>query len=255
MSVTMPGQRLREARERTGLEIEEAARRLHLSTTFVRALERDDYDRLPEPTFIKGYIRNYARLLGLPADELVGLFQQATADVEVEQEEPVRPLRAPLESRRRQSWMVGAAAVAVVALLIWAGTGPDEAPETAPATATAPAAPVEEQEIEAAQEPPAAEPEVDEPVLRADEATEPVAAPDRLTMTFNDDCWVRVENAAGEEVHVGVEGAGSMLTLDGRAPFRITLGNAAAVDSILVNGRAASVPRAEPGRVRTVRVP
>ena len=64
----LPGERLRRAREEKGLSQEEACKHLRLSTSYMRALEQDDYDRLPEAPFIKGYLRNYARFLGLPAE-------------------------------------------------------------------------------------------------------------------------------------------------------------------------------------------
>lgn len=274
MNTSLPGQRLREAREAAGLSVDEVARRLHLSNTFVRALEQDDYDRLPEPTFIKGYLRNYARLLGLPAEEVAAMFQRVLDEDSSEQaDEPVRPLKTPMEGRRRQSWLVGAIAAAVVVLLVWLGAGVDE-PDTVadalppPAEEAEALSPVRDDPIAddtvdpAAAGTDSAEPAVAETTSQADALiqtpevqVEPTPTVDRLTVTFNDDCWVRVQDAAGEEIHAGVEGAGSMLSLDGPAPFRLTLGNAAAVDTILVNGESVPVPQAAPGRVRTLRVP
>ncbi|UWN51246.1 Cytoskeleton protein RodZ [Alcanivorax sp. ALC70] len=72
----LPGERLRRAREEQGLSQDEVSKHLRLSLSYLRALEEDDYDRLPEPPFIKGYLRNYARFLGLPAEELARRFQQ-----------------------------------------------------------------------------------------------------------------------------------------------------------------------------------
>ena len=74
--VVLPGERCRKAREAMGWTTAEAAKRMHLSQTYLLALEADDYERLPEATFVKGYLKNYARLLGLPADEVANTFQQ-----------------------------------------------------------------------------------------------------------------------------------------------------------------------------------
>ena len=74
--VVLPGERCRRAREAQGMTQTEAAQRLHLSLTYLQSLDADDYERLPEATFVKGYLRNYARLLGLPAEEIAGTFQQ-----------------------------------------------------------------------------------------------------------------------------------------------------------------------------------
>lgn len=76
------GRRLRAAREGKGLSLEEAARELHLAVPRVEALEKGDPDGLPPAAFVTGYIRNYARLLGLPAEELVDEYAQALGGAE-----------------------------------------------------------------------------------------------------------------------------------------------------------------------------
>ena len=63
-----PGQRLQSAREAISLSIEEVSARLHLDTRTLGNLEADNYDKLPAPTFVRGYLRSYARLLNISAD-------------------------------------------------------------------------------------------------------------------------------------------------------------------------------------------
>lgn len=65
------GRRLALAREARQLSIERVADNLHLDVRMVEALERDDREALPSPIFVKGYLRGYAGLVGLPADDLV----------------------------------------------------------------------------------------------------------------------------------------------------------------------------------------
>ena len=62
---------LREARESAGLSIEQVAEKLHLLQSIVSSLEKDCYDRIRGETFVRGYMRNYARLLGISDDEVV----------------------------------------------------------------------------------------------------------------------------------------------------------------------------------------
>jgi len=69
-----PGHRLRLARERMEMQTAEIAERLHLAERLVVALENDDYAQLPDPVFTKGYLRNYARLVGEPVDEILEIF-------------------------------------------------------------------------------------------------------------------------------------------------------------------------------------
>lgn len=72
-----PGERLRAAREAAGLSVEEVAERLNLLQYFVRALEENNYKRIRGDTFVRGYLRNYARLLGLDPDEIVACWREA----------------------------------------------------------------------------------------------------------------------------------------------------------------------------------
>jgi cytoskeleton protein RodZ len=69
-AVDNPGRRLRIARQAKGLSQNDVASHLHLSVAIVQALEQDEHDRLPGAVFVRGYLRNYARLLGLNDDSL-----------------------------------------------------------------------------------------------------------------------------------------------------------------------------------------
>ncbi len=68
------GDVLRQAREGKGLDVREAAEALKISADFVRALESEHYEVLPGETFIKGYLKGYARLLGLDEGDVLARF-------------------------------------------------------------------------------------------------------------------------------------------------------------------------------------
>jgi len=70
------GQLLAAERERQGLSRVEMAQRLHMSPSQVEALETGDYTRLPTGPFLRGFVRNYARALGLDADVLLAQLAQ-----------------------------------------------------------------------------------------------------------------------------------------------------------------------------------
>ena len=97
--VVLPGERCRKAREAQGMTQAQAAQRLHLSLTYLQSLDADDYERLPEATFVKGYLRNYARLLGLPADEIANTFQQMVNDDVLD-----KPLQLPSIAPPPSAW-------------------------------------------------------------------------------------------------------------------------------------------------------
>ena len=66
-----PGRTLADARLARHLTVAEVAQQLKLSATQIEALEADAYARLPGPVFVRGFVRNYARLLELDAEALV----------------------------------------------------------------------------------------------------------------------------------------------------------------------------------------
>lgn len=68
------GVRLSAAREKKNLEIEQVAKQLHLDTSIIKALEADDAAALPAAIFVQGYLRSYARLVGLPEEEIIGQY-------------------------------------------------------------------------------------------------------------------------------------------------------------------------------------
>ena len=69
--VSSVGMLLREAREAHGLSVEEIAERVKFSVRQVEALEHDDLAHLPQGTFLRGFIRSYARVLGLDEEKLL----------------------------------------------------------------------------------------------------------------------------------------------------------------------------------------
>lgn len=74
--MTSVSQTLRQAREAKGITLEEVAQRTYIKLPYLQALEDGDVDKLPAPVYIHGYIRQYAKLLGLNGSDLVLRYQQ-----------------------------------------------------------------------------------------------------------------------------------------------------------------------------------
>ncbi len=87
--VSGPGSQLQQARKDLQLAPEDVAQILHLSVKHINALERDDYKNLPGPTYVRGYLRSYAQLLGLAPEKLVESYNALIAP-------PKLPLTLPL---------------------------------------------------------------------------------------------------------------------------------------------------------------
>lgn len=77
-----PGHELGAARERAGISLEDMAATLHLPVDQVRALEGDEYSRLPPPAYVRGYLRAYAREVGMEADQVVADYDAICGEVE-----------------------------------------------------------------------------------------------------------------------------------------------------------------------------
>ncbi len=75
------GQVLAAERERQSLSRADVAQRLHMSAYQVEAIETGDYSRLPRGTFLRGFVRNYAKVLGVSADEALRLLVDSGAGV------------------------------------------------------------------------------------------------------------------------------------------------------------------------------
>ena len=73
-----PGDTLRQARENKGWSVAQVASQLNLTEHSLRQLEQGSFDQLPGHTFARGYVRAYAKLLGMDQGQMVQAFDQYT---------------------------------------------------------------------------------------------------------------------------------------------------------------------------------
>jgi len=87
------GHYLRSAREARGIDLRDAAQHTRISITFLKALEEEDFSRLPGPVFVKGFLKNYGKFLRLDEAEVIKKYEELTprgaAQGVVEKKEPV----------------------------------------------------------------------------------------------------------------------------------------------------------------------
>lgn len=89
------GEKLRLARERNNLTIEQIARETHVAKRFLKALEDEDFSVFPGETYAMGFLRSYAENLGLNPDEMIGIYRNIKI-----QEQPL-PMTELLDARPR----------------------------------------------------------------------------------------------------------------------------------------------------------
>lgn len=84
-----------ECRAKAGLDREQAAEELHLSSHIIKALEQEDFAHLPEPPYVRGYLRGYSKLADIDAKELIRTYEAlrgAKPDEIAHHFAPARPL-------------------------------------------------------------------------------------------------------------------------------------------------------------------
>lgn len=279
-----PGAQLRAAREAEGLSVDDVAHQLRLEAAVIRAVEADELDSLGAPVFVKGYLRSYARLLGLPEQELVDAWQPGEPDPE-----EFRSLSMQTEVKTGTSISIFALwllfGLLLLASVIYLLSGDDEL--AAPAVIeSVPAAPeialpsreadfVIEEDVAAAvfdgtdsrdqssQETGLSYPEITTPAAEvepeartmAETSPEPLPAPEviagsekiEVQLTFSDECWVELSDVSRRLLY-GLEKAGSVRNFSAQPPLRFFVGNVDAV-GIRLAGKEYAIPQ----RVRTGR--
>jgi len=70
------GEKLQQTRLEKGLSLEDVSRATKIKTQFLSYIEDGEYQKLPSPSYAHGFVRNYARFLGLPDEEILALFRR-----------------------------------------------------------------------------------------------------------------------------------------------------------------------------------
>lgn len=119
------GQTLRSAREAQSLTLEQIAEKLKLSIRQLAALEQDDYQSLPGNTFVRGFVRNYARQLGLDPQPLLDLLveklPQERTQVALPRVGDATALNTPARTPRGDGSLFLTGLMVVLGLLMGAG--------------------------------------------------------------------------------------------------------------------------------------
>lgn len=75
------GQTLKEEREKRFYSLEEVEKATKIRKELLSALESDNFEKLPPPTFIQGFIKNYAQFLKIDSENLLAIFRREFSDV------------------------------------------------------------------------------------------------------------------------------------------------------------------------------
>lgn len=150
-----PGARLKKAREMQGLSFDQVVAELRLSRRILAGMEADVYTDLPEPAFVRGYMRRYAQLVKLAPDDIAARFDQAyaadtaTPPVDARPRNPIQLMgdlaRPRLRTGKLLSWLSFAVVLVLGAGFFLTRQAATPVADVAPEVATenvAPSAPV-----------------------------------------------------------------------------------------------------------------
>lgn len=238
------------------MSVDDAARALKLSTRQVESIENDEWASLPGKTMIRGFVRNYARLVGLDGQALMSALGGMAMPKSPELRGAVgTPVSMPKEGKsdRKDVFRVLAGLLVLLLALIayfflppdfWQSTVRafkdasqsnqavvDAVPE---ASSALPEAPVPAEPVEAGQseppELPAVVPETaSEPMSEVPAPSVQTLAPNVLKFSFAQPSWVEVRDRNGQVIFSQKNPAGSQRDVEGQPPFSMVIGNAAHV--------------------------
>jgi cytoskeleton protein RodZ len=266
------GPSFKEAREALGLSVEDVASHLRLSLRQIHALENDEFSALPEATITRGFIRNYARLLEIPAEPLLDVYKSFSPGGGPKAI-TIQSANILISGGDRRPWLAYISASVVIAILLGAwllyfeypkstSGNPSAAPTVSPLEAsnemvTEPlpmaALPVAERDQAATAEPASgqtqpltaitAEPAAEATSKAVSSSAMPTPATptqdgvSKLTMHFSQQTWVSVLDRDNKEVVNKNKPAGSDEIVEATPPLKLIIGNAAATN-LTYNGKS-----------------
>lgn len=238
-----PGLVLRLERERKGLSTEEVAGQMRLMRSQVEALEADDYEALPGVVFVRGFIRNYAKLMQIDPAPLLESIDRPKDSIVPPKDEGI-----PFPSGKNSNWVHYAIGFVLVAFSVlvyemYRGNHMGETPKPLPEATKPVLRPAVKSVLRPAVKPaaepvsaPAAAP-VSAPAAPAVSMPAPASSPvprsapeaaasSPIRLSFGAASWVEVSDSSGKIVFSKLSPAGSVQSVSGKAPFSLTIGNA-----------------------------
>ena len=260
-----PGKQLAAAREEKGLSVADVARSLRLSVRQIEAIEADDFDKLPSKTFLRGFIRNYAKLLQLDPEPLLLASRLAVTQPQPQAisvplgqlEFSVSRSQRTFSGSRTRPWLKYVpAALLVVGVLGWAvfelvrgndsttvvvKPAGDSAAMVLPLPPLQPTAQSERAPAASTEAVPAES--ASAPASKEEVHPTPVPAPNpetiavqpggaKIKLSFSGESWIELKDKSGRTIYKQTGQAGNEQIISGTSPLTLTVGKAANVKVI-----------------------
>jgi cytoskeleton protein RodZ len=219
------GERLREAREARGLSPSEVSEKIRIRTVYLIAIEEENWRAVGAPVYIRGFLRTYARFLGLDPEEVVAQFGELEPGNAAS--EPQYLVDPPARRNHALTWVAACVAVLLVAFVAYnALTMHRQGQEAAVVTPASPS-PVAS----------ATAPVATAALAKSGRPATPAPGPggnQSIALVLSAPSWLRV-TVDGTVSMEGTFPAGTSKTFHGRAAS-IRVGNAGAVE-VWIDGK------------------
>lgn len=257
---TSLGMMLREARERLGLSVMDVSSQIKFAPKQIEALEADDYQRLPEAAFLRGFVRSYAKILHLDAQTVLAALPQKKPDQGGLLPDSVGEPFPNVLFWQNLIWSSAAflVVIMVAGFAFWHFTTPPEQSQAAQVESPI-SLPAEVQVAPPAQpvsEVPAIEPVVEtkaqavaelaqssvqatstvaprmaqrNQAITSDTPSETSTPITSLLLEFSEESWAEIKDKDGKILSSRVHPGGTELRISGRAPFSVLIGHASSV--------------------------
>ncbi len=227
------GEELRRERLIRDVSLEEISASTKISIRLLTALEKSDVSKLPAPVFTRGFIRSYARHLGLDPDEMVNAY---LADLAPDKSGGASAKKGSLRSRFLRGRRAAASTIVISVTAILLVLGLIARPERHNAGPV----PIEQRHMApvnfknvAVSPGPAIAMQDEHPAQAAPEKREGGVA---MVLEFDQDSWTEVTSADGTPIFSGLSRRGTSQRFESADGFRLTLGNAGGV-RVTIDGR------------------
>ena len=122
------GERFRAAREARGLTLSDVAEQIRIRSVYLAAIEEENWPAIGAPVYVRGFLRTYARFLGLDAEEAVGAFNAQAAGSAPEAEATTAAATPATQSEPRRLlpfiWISSVVAVLLIAYVAFNAFSP-----------------------------------------------------------------------------------------------------------------------------------
>ncbi len=119
-TIVSPGEQLKAKREELGLSQRAVANELHLTLQYIIALEANEFNKLPVATFVRGYLRSCAALLGLDPEQIIQSYSDFISNQERSSQAEEQKQKAKTYKDKNLPWLAfSAVALVFVVVLLW----------------------------------------------------------------------------------------------------------------------------------------